>query len=83
MSSWTEEKPAVRTTNNLRNQFKALTKCSLLRGLLYLTCEMKMLSEGQECAEDRLDLLKTQKKRVFTRSFSSVRLSTWHSQKLT
>lgn len=42
-----------------------------------------MLSEGQECTEDRLDLLKRQKIGVFfTRSFSSVRLSTWHSQNL-
>lgn len=50
-------------------QFKALTKCSLLRGLLYLTCEMKMLSEGQECTEDRLDLLKTQENRFLPEVF--------------
>lgn len=50
-------------------QFKALTKCSPLRGLLYLTCEMKMLSEGQECTEDRLDLLKIQKNRVLPQVF--------------
>lgn len=57
----------------------------MLRGLLYLTCEMKILSEGQECTEDRLDLSKRQKigfyqkfflRQTFNLAFSEAYIST-------